>query len=134
MPSLEARLARNEAMFRAINERIRELAARFDEHDDDVIAFICECADASCKQIIVMSLNDYEVVRADSRAFITVPGHETALSGLSEVVGKRDGYEIVRKRSHAGDVAAALDEREESAPHSYRSANLVSDESVAGGD
>ena len=130
----QARIAQNQSRFRDANEQIGLAADRQGLLRNFKIPIICECADASCKQIIVMSLNDYEVVRADSRAFITVPGHETALSGLSEVVGKRDGYEIVRKRSHAGDVAAALDEREESAPHSYRSANLVSDESVAGGD
>ena len=46
MPSPEARLARNEVMFRAINERIRELVARFDGlSDPGPIAFPCECAD-----------------------------------------------------------------------------------------
>jgi hypothetical protein len=40
MPSLGARLA--------INERIRELAARFDTTDDEPLAFVCECADETC--------------------------------------------------------------------------------------
>jgi len=38
MPSLEARLARNEVMFRAINERIRELAGRFDQSGSEALA------------------------------------------------------------------------------------------------
>jgi hypothetical protein len=38
MPSLEARLARNEVMFRAINERIREPAGRFDQSGSEALA------------------------------------------------------------------------------------------------
>jgi hypothetical protein len=45
MPSLEARLARNEVMFRAINERIREPAGRFDQSGSEALGFVCECAD-----------------------------------------------------------------------------------------
>ena len=36
-------------MFRSINERIRELAQRFyDLEDENRSAFVCECADETC--------------------------------------------------------------------------------------
>jgi hypothetical protein len=45
MPSLEARLARKEVMFRAINERIREPAGRFDQSGSEGLGFVCESPD-----------------------------------------------------------------------------------------
>jgi hypothetical protein len=106
----QARIAQNQARFREANEQIEDAA---DRHGllDIKIPFLCECADASCHEIIRVPFNDYEEVRADSRTFISAPGHERAAGAVSEIVQERDGYNIVRKLSHAGDVAAALDER-----------------------
>jgi hypothetical protein len=106
----QARIAQNQARFREANEQIEDAADRYGLLDIK-IPFLCECADASCHEIIRVPFNAYEEVRADSRTFINAPGHETAAGAASKVVGERDGYNIVRKRSHAGDVVAALDER-----------------------
>jgi alpha-D-ribose 1-methylphosphonate 5-triphosphate diphosphatase PhnM len=107
----QARIAQNQARFREANEQIENAADRHGLLLDKKIPFICECADSSCHEIIRMSFTDYEEVRADSRTFINAPGHESAAGAASQVVAERDGYNIVRKRSHAGNVAAALDER-----------------------
>lgn len=107
MPSLEARLARNEAMFRAINERIRELAARFDEHDDDVIAFICECADETCVERIALTARQYDDVRAIPARFVVVPGHEVTPL-VERVVYRSREFVVVRKIGLAADVAREL--------------------------
>ena len=58
-----------------------------------------------------MELEQYEEIRADSRRFLNIPGHEKAAQGAAVVVTERDGYVIVEKVGHAGDVAEALDER-----------------------
>jgi hypothetical protein len=108
----QARIAQNQSRFREANEQIENAADRYGLLLDTKIPFICECADASCHEIIRISFKDYENVRADSRTFINAPGHEAASGAASRVVAERDGYNIVRKRSHAGDVAAALDERQ----------------------
>jgi hypothetical protein len=107
----QARIAQNQARFRSANEQIEDAADRHGLLGDMKIPFICECADAGCTVIIRMSFHEYEEVRGDSRTFLSAPGHEDAVKAVSEVVGKRDGYNIARKRSHAGNVAAALDGR-----------------------
>ena len=61
MSSVEARLARNELMFRAINERIRELAARFEDDEHGPVSFLCECADETCVERLSMTYGDKPV-------------------------------------------------------------------------
>ena len=43
------RLARNEALFREVNERVREVGERAGL---DMIDFICECGDADCTAVL----------------------------------------------------------------------------------
>ncbi len=69
----EERIARNEALFREVNERIAESAERF---DSDRAQFVCECADQDCAQRVDASLEEYERVRADATRFLLCPGHE----------------------------------------------------------
>ena len=104
----QERIARNDATFRDANERIRDKA---EAHNVDPIPFICECADPSCTAIVQLTIEQYEEIRADPRHFLNVPGHEIAAQGYGEVVATRDGYVIVRKLGHAGDVVEDLDER-----------------------
>ena len=107
MPSLEARLARNEVMFRAINERIRELAVRFDQAAGDPVAFVCECADETCVERVHLTTEQYDDVRAIPARFVVVPGHE-ATPLVERVLYRSDDFVIVRKIGLAGDVAREL--------------------------
>jgi hypothetical protein len=76
MGSVEARLARNEVMFRSINERIRELAHRFHDADGETMAFVCECADETCVERVTMTTAQYDELRAIPARFVVIPGHE----------------------------------------------------------
>jgi 5-bromo-4-chloroindolyl phosphate hydrolysis protein len=106
MTDREERLALNEAMFREVNERVEErLGAVLGEQD--LLAVLCECADVGCNQRIQLSREAYERVRSDPAQFVVVPGH--ARSDIEDVVAHTDGYEIVRKRGEAGEVAERLD-------------------------
>src|SRR3954447_7918435 len=107
MPSLEARLARNEVMFRAINERIRELAGRFDQTAAEPLAFVCECADETCVERVVLTMQQYDAVRAIPIRFVVVPGHE-ATPLVERVIYRSDAFVIVRKIGLAADVAREL--------------------------
>ena len=69
----EQRIARTEALFRDVNERIAESAERFDA---DEAEFVCECADPTCADRVPATLEQYEQVRADGATFLLVPGHE----------------------------------------------------------
>ena len=105
----EERIARNNATFRDANEHIGAAAGAYGI--DSPIPFICECADARCSAIVRLTLEQYEEVRADSRHFLNVPGHQDGAEGAAEIVEERDGYVIVEKLGRAGDIVDALDER-----------------------
>jgi hypothetical protein len=73
MTEYELRVARTEALFRDVNERIAETSRRFQSDQAD---FVCECADPACADRVPASLDKYEQVRADGTRFLLVPGHE----------------------------------------------------------
>lgn len=105
----EERLARNEAFFRDVNERINEVAARLGD-DSHLYEFFCECSDASCAERIPLTLAAYEYVRADSTRFVLAPGHDR--SEIEDVVDGASEYVVVEKKGIAGEVAAELDSRD----------------------
>jgi hypothetical protein len=107
MASVEARLARNEVMFRALNDRIRELAVKMKEEADTDIAFVCECADETCVERVPLKLAQYEEVRAIPARFFVVPGHE-ATPLVESVLFRGADFVIVRKIGIAADVAREL--------------------------
>jgi hypothetical protein len=102
--SLE-RLARNQALFREVNERLLELAEGF---QDDSMDFVCECSTDDCTQTITMSHDDYESVRAHSTFFVIASGHEVL--AVENVVDQRDGWTIVQKITES-DYAIETDPR-----------------------
>lgn len=102
MSERERKLGENENLFRAVNERLKELGEAF-EGITETAEFVCECADRSCTQRVRMTLTEYERVREKPTWFLTVPGHEDGT--LERVVDENDRYLIVEKR--VGDPAQA---------------------------
>jgi hypothetical protein len=101
------KLARTESLFRDVNERIAETAARFGA---DETSFVCECGDPTCTHRVPASLDEYEAVRVDGATFLLVPGHED--SRVEAVVERRDGCAVVEKRqSVVRRVVLSLDPR-----------------------
>lgn len=103
----EERAARNEALFREVNEQIRE---RVDSAPADprTIEIVCECSNDTCMERIRVSLAIYERVRAEPRQFLVTPGHR---SEIDRVVEEGDGYVIVEKGGVAGRIASRTDPR-----------------------
>lgn len=106
---MEERIALNQATFREANERINAAAGVYAV--DIPVPFICECADPTCAEVVRLALSQYEEIRADSRHFLNVPGHQAAAQGAAAVVAEREGYVISVKTGHAGEIAEALDQR-----------------------
>ena len=98
------RAARNQSLFREVNERIEELSS-----SATFPRFICECADESCDETIPLTLEEYERVRSDATRFAVLPGHE--LPSLESVVEATGRYVVVAKLGAGGRVAARLDPR-----------------------
>ena len=102
------RAARNEALFRRVNERLEEVNeafAPFTEHGE----FICECADAACAERIELTLSAYEAVRRVPTQFVVKPEH--VLPTDERVVEEHADYLVVEKVGQAGERARKLDER-----------------------
>lgn len=87
------KIARTEALFREVNERIAETAQRFDADETN---FVCECADPSCTHRVGTTLDEYERVREDGDTFLLVPGHED--DRVEAVVEVADDHAVVEKR------------------------------------
>jgi len=104
MGAREERLGKNEAVFREVNERIREVTSPPAEAE-----FLCECAEVSCTEAVGMTLSEYEAVRKDPRHFLVLPGHQ--IDDVEDVVERHDGFTIVRKKAGAAEVAVATDPR-----------------------
>jgi hypothetical protein len=106
--SREERLAQNEAFFRSVNERIRDLADRHgsDPHEYE---FLCECSDTACVERVTLSLDEYEAVRADATRFVLADGHSDTT--IERVVETAPDHVVVEKVGVAGEVAEALDPR-----------------------
>ena len=102
-------IARNDATFRAANERIRDVAE--EQEMTELVPFICECADERCTQIVQLSLEEYESIRREPTHFLNAIAHDAAARGAGDVVEQNDRYVVLEKTGVAGDVAEELDPR-----------------------
>jgi hypothetical protein len=90
--SLE-RLARNQTLFREVNERLLEMADGRGER----LGFLCECSQVDCAETIPLALEEYNEVRSHATWFAIVPGHETP--AVEHVVNSNGRYTVVEKTS-----------------------------------
>jgi hypothetical protein len=98
------RVGKNEAVFREVNERINDVTR------ENAAEYLCECGKATCTETIQMTVSDYEDVRRVPTHFAVLPGHE--LPDLEEVVGRNEGFLVVRKKAGAAAaLATELDPR-----------------------
>jgi hypothetical protein len=100
------RLARNEDLFRQVNDRIDDLATAHgsDTHTYD---FFCECSDLSCSERVHLTLGEYAHIRADPSRFVVVKGH--VLDEIEHVIERAEDHVLIEKHGHAGAVAIELD-------------------------
>jgi hypothetical protein len=94
--SLE-RLARNQVLFREVNERLRELLARADLAE--MTEFVCECSNPECIETAPLWIAEYERVRSKPNQFVVVPDHD--LPQIERVTWACDRYFVVAKTQGA---------------------------------
>ena len=110
MTVIEERLARTEALFRDVNERIAESAESFDADEAD---FVCECGEQACTERVSATIDEYERVRADGRRFLIRPGHEN--ERIERIVESRSRFAVVEKvHDRVVAIVRKLDPRAES--------------------
>ena len=95
----EERLAKNEVIFRTVNEAIEQKA--IDMGGLDEYQFICECSTAECFERISLTLSQYEHVRRDG----------VALSSLRAMRTSRSSWSSARRDVSIVEKTAAPDRR-----------------------
>ena len=100
------RVARNQSLFRAVNEKLRELNETFSEVSP-THAIACECADVSCVEKVYVSTREYLAVREHPRQFVVLRDH--VIPDVESVIASNDGYVVVEKNASAGEIAEAAD-------------------------
>ena len=109
--SRDERAARNEDVFRDVNERLEGLAKAFERIAGIESAFTCECADLHCLEHIALAVDEYEAVRRHPNRFVVLPGHVYA--DVEIVVSENDRFVVVDKTGVAAEIARAEDPRDE---------------------
>jgi hypothetical protein len=106
MDERSARLAANEAVFRAGNESIGQAVGGCSER----IEFLCECGDPGCFQRVELSREEYETVRSHPARFFVASGHEDLTAG-EVVVEVRGRWTVVEKRGLGREIVERSDPR-----------------------
>jgi hypothetical protein len=100
----QIRAARNQSMFRAVNERLRDVNDALSTISETFV-IACECADTGCVETIELEPADYRDVRSNGRWFLVRQGH--VYPDVERVIKETDAYTVVEKFETAGEVAEA---------------------------
>jgi hypothetical protein len=101
--------ARNEALFRNVNERLEAISQSL-AATDPTMEFLCECDDIECHATVSATRAEYESVRAEPTHFIVLPDHFDPR--VEEVVLSNERFLVVEKEGVAARRAEASDPRE----------------------
>jgi hypothetical protein len=101
------RLALNEALFRAANERMADWEERHRIEATEL--YFCECADPECRQKVPLRESDYERIRSNSDQFVVVPGHE--LVDVESVIESHEEWAVIEKEPEVREIVEATDPR-----------------------
>jgi hypothetical protein len=102
-------LAKNEELFRNVNERIETLSQTVAQ-DDPMMEYLCECDSAGCYERVRATRGEYESVRADPTHFIVLAGHQDPK--VERVTFSNDRFLVVEKQGAAARDALETDPRD----------------------
>ena len=94
MSETEARVVKNETLFRVVNEQIDSLNDAGAQAES--LPIVCECGSASCFEVIKVDRDVYEAVRGHSERFLLAPGHE--IDAVEDVVQQTEAFMVVAKK------------------------------------
>ena len=100
--------ARNEELFRNVNERIETLSQTVAQ-DDPMMEYLCECDSAGCYERVRATRGEYESVRAEPTRFIVLAGHQDP--EVERVTLSNDRFLVVEKHGAAARDAEETDPR-----------------------
>jgi len=98
-----SKAARNQALFREVNERIKNL-----DYTNPHTEFVCECADPDCSETVGIHLDEYEEVRRVPTHFVVAAGMGHVFPNVELISERHPGYWVVEKFGEAGLKAVRL--------------------------
>lgn len=107
---MDTKRVSSQALFRDVNERIRDLNEAFAEQRDLEPTYLCECPDLGCTQSITLPIEAYRRIRAEPTWFFVAADHVD--TGLEEVVEDHGAYVVVsvpERLLHDGRSAVTSD-------------------------
>jgi hypothetical protein len=110
MDARRERVARNEAMYRAVNREIEHVSEELGERATDELTLLCECGQDDCSQTIELTVAEYDSSHAQRDRFVLAPGHED--EQLEHVVERNERYVVVDKFGEAESITEAEERRE----------------------
>lgn len=113
-PDEMLRAARNQALYRQVNEKLEALNEAFENVLDAGGAWVCECADLSCTRTMELTLGEYEALRAHPNRFAVLPGH--VLPEVEVIVEERERYVVVEKLGLGASFAVETNPRRSESP------------------
>lgn len=109
------RMAKNEALFRSVNERAHELSERLSfvglVERAPMDEYLCECVDIDCLERVQLTGEEYERVRSNSLWFIVALGH--VAPEIERIVDENERFAVVEKGPGERDIVIATDPRRE---------------------
>jgi hypothetical protein len=97
------RFARNEAIFREVNERVADVS----DSQARMTNFLCECGNIDCVEEISLTDAEYVELRSNSATFAVAPGH--TIEDVETVVKEADRFHVVEKHPREAAIAEATD-------------------------
>jgi hypothetical protein len=104
------RIGENEALYRQVNERVRDMNLGVTELTGAEFSVLCECGTLECMEHIDLTAAVYEETRADPHRFIVLPGHQ--IDEIEVVVADHGSFIVLEKTPpEARDIAEEMDPR-----------------------
>ena len=107
------RMAKNEALFRSVNERVHELTERLSlvgvVEEQGAEEYLCECVDIECMERVRATDEEYERVRSNPLWFFVALGH--VAPEIERVVDENERFAVVEKGPGERDIVIATDPR-----------------------
>jgi hypothetical protein len=110
MDARHERVAKNEAMHRAVNREIEHASEHLGDGPQDRLEALCECGEDGCSGTIDLTLAEYDEAHQQRDRFIVAPGHEDVQ--IEGVVTRTERYLVVDKFGEAEAVAEKEERRE----------------------
>jgi len=93
------KMIKNEQLVRNKNRSVGTALKRYFGGNKEIIntplEFVCECSDINCKQIIKISIAEYEKLHRRNDRFLIVKGHKT--HQIEKTVSSKGRLELIEK-------------------------------------